>query len=167
MPVPVYGVAGDELARADAKAPQDDGGPPSRQATSTNLVATDGLPFAASMPTPPPPSPGNGWSDRDSAPASPPALPFQRKSQATRPIETLPGPSATPFETRQALSSTGGHAAAPPLAEVSLVPPLYRPRRFAVDVARFPRLLAVEARCAALDAFAAAHPDRQPDATPS
>lgn len=56
---------------------------------------------------------------------------------------------------------------APTLADVCLVPQLYSARRFGVDVARFPRLLAVESRCAALDGFAAAHPDRQPDATPS
>ena len=56
---------------------------------------------------------------------------------------------------------------APTLADVCLVPQLYSARRFGVDVARFPRLIAVESRCVALDAFAAAHPDRQPDATPS
>jgi maleylpyruvate isomerase len=53
------------------------------------------------------------------------------------------------------------------LAEVFLVPQLYSARRFGVDVAAFPRLVEIEARCAALDAFAAAHPDRQPDAVPA
>lgn len=68
-----------------------------------------------------------------------------------------------------ATRSGGAHLVgdAPTLADVCLVPQLYAARRFAVDVARFPRLLAVEARCVALDGFAAAHPDRQPDATPS
>ncbi len=55
---------------------------------------------------------------------------------------------------------------APSLADVCLVPQLFSARRFGVDVSAFPRLLSVEERCAAIDAFAAAHPDRQPDATP-
>lgn len=54
----------------------------------------------------------------------------------------------------------------PSLADVCLVPQLYSARRFGVDVGRFPRLLDVEARCLATDGFAAAHPDRQPDAAP-
>ena len=54
--------------------------------------------------------------------------------------------------------------AAPTLADVCLVPQLGNARRFGVDVARFPRLLACEAACMAMDAFAAAVPDRQPDA---
>jgi maleylpyruvate isomerase len=49
-------------------------------------------------------------------------------------------------------------------ADVFLVPQLYNARRFGVDVAAFPTLLRAEASCEALDAFAAAHPDRQPDA---
>lgn len=50
------------------------------------------------------------------------------------------------------------------LAEVFLVPQLYSARRFGVDVSLFPRLVAIEERCSELPAFAAAHPDRQPDA---
>jgi maleylacetoacetate isomerase len=53
---------------------------------------------------------------------------------------------------------------APTLADAFLVPQLYNARRFQLDLAPWPRLLAVEAACAALPAFAAAHPDRQPDA---
>jgi maleylpyruvate isomerase len=53
------------------------------------------------------------------------------------------------------------------MAEVFLVPQLYNARRFAVGLAPFPRLLAIEARCADLDAFVRAHPDRQPDAPPA
>lgn len=53
---------------------------------------------------------------------------------------------------------------APGLAECCLVPQMYSCRRFGVDVSAYPRLVAVEARCSALEAFAAAHPDRQPDA---
>ena len=56
------------------------------------------------------------------------------------------------------------HADAVSLADLHLVTQLFGARRFGVDVAAFPRLLAVEARCAALPAFQAAAPDRQPDA---
>lgn len=54
----------------------------------------------------------------------------------------------------------------PTLADVCLVPQLFSARRFGVDVTRFARLVAVDTRCAAIDAFAAAHPDRQPDRAP-
>jgi len=53
---------------------------------------------------------------------------------------------------------------APSLADICLVPQLGNARRFGVDVARFPRLLAAEAVCLALPAFIEAAPDRQPDA---
>lgn len=53
---------------------------------------------------------------------------------------------------------------APSFADLCLVPQLYGARRFGVDLAPYPRLCAIEAACAALPAFAAAHPDRQPDA---
>lgn len=52
----------------------------------------------------------------------------------------------------------------PSLADVCLIPQLYSARRFQVDVQPFSTLTRVEAACAALPAFAAAHPDRQPDA---
>jgi maleylpyruvate isomerase len=53
---------------------------------------------------------------------------------------------------------------APTLADCYLVPQIYSARRFNVSLEAFPRLLAVEAVAAAHPAFAAAHPDRQPDA---
>lgn len=53
---------------------------------------------------------------------------------------------------------------APTLADVCLVPQLGNARRFGVDLAPFPRLVAAETACKALEAFAAATPDRQPDA---
>lgn len=53
--------------------------------------------------------------------------------------------------------------AVPGLAEVCLVPQLYNARRFNVSLV-WPRLLAAEAACAALPAFAQAVPERQPDA---
>ena len=52
----------------------------------------------------------------------------------------------------------------PSIVEVCLVPQLYNARRFGLDVAAFPRLLAAEEACASLPAFQAAHPDVQPDA---
>ncbi len=53
---------------------------------------------------------------------------------------------------------------APTFADVCLVPQLYAARRYSVDVAPFPTLARVEATCAALPAFQAAHADAQPDA---
>lgn len=49
-------------------------------------------------------------------------------------------------------------------ADVCLVPQLYSARRFNVDVEKYPRLLEVERALSDIPAFAAAHPDRQPDA---
>ncbi|HSZ53430.1 MAG TPA: maleylacetoacetate isomerase [Caulobacteraceae bacterium] len=54
----------------------------------------------------------------------------------------------------------------PTLADCCLVPQIYSAERFAVDLTPFPRLVAVGTRALALPAFAAAHPDRQPDADP-
>jgi maleylpyruvate isomerase len=53
---------------------------------------------------------------------------------------------------------------APSIADLYLIPQLYNARRWNVDVAPFPTLLRVEAACAALPAFVAAHPDVQSDA---
>lgn len=50
------------------------------------------------------------------------------------------------------------------IADLYLIPQLYSGRRFNVELSAFPRLLQIEAACAALPAFAAAHPDVQPDA---
>ncbi|WP_174284921.1 maleylacetoacetate isomerase [Sphingomonas bacterium] len=50
--------------------------------------------------------------------------------------------------------------AAPGVADLCLVPQLYNARRFAVPLDGWPRLLAAEAACTVLPAFAAAHPDR-------
>lgn len=54
--------------------------------------------------------------------------------------------------------------AAPGLADLCLVPQLYNARRFGVDLAPMPRLLAAEAACLTLPAFAETAPERQPDA---
>jgi maleylpyruvate isomerase len=53
---------------------------------------------------------------------------------------------------------------APTIADLCLVPQLANARRFGVDVNAFPRLLQAEAAAKAMDAFADAAPDRQPDA---
>jgi maleylpyruvate isomerase len=53
---------------------------------------------------------------------------------------------------------------APTIADCCLVPQLYAARRFGVDPSGYPRIAAIGAACEALPAFAAAHPDRQPDA---
>jgi maleylpyruvate isomerase len=50
------------------------------------------------------------------------------------------------------------------IADIFLVPQLYAARRFGVMLDGFPALLRVEAALLGLPAFAAAHPDRQPDA---
>ena len=52
----------------------------------------------------------------------------------------------------------------PTIADLCLVPQLANARRFGVDVNAFPRLLQAEAAAKAMDAFAEAAPDRQPDA---
>ncbi|WP_244412368.1 maleylacetoacetate isomerase [Sinorhizobium sp. CCBAU 05631] len=58
--------------------------------------------------------------------------------------------------------STGSfcHGESPSLADICLVPQLYNARRWQVDLSRCPRIAAIDARCAEIDAFARAHPDR-------
>jgi maleylpyruvate isomerase len=55
-----------------------------------------------------------------------------------------------------------GHA--PTIADIYLVPQVESARRFKVDLAPWPHILAVDGACAALDAFRLAAPDAQPDA---
>jgi maleylpyruvate isomerase len=52
----------------------------------------------------------------------------------------------------------------PSIADVYLIPQLYAARRWSVDLAPYPTLLRVEAACASLPAFVAAHADAQSDA---
>lgn len=52
---------------------------------------------------------------------------------------------------------------APGYFECVLVPQLYNARRFAFDLAAYPRMARIEASCLAHPAFIAAHPDNQPD----
>lgn len=56
---------------------------------------------------------------------------------------------------------------APTLADCHLIPQIYSAGRFGVPVEAWPRLAAIAARAADHPAFAAAHPDRQPDADPA
>ncbi|MEO5700829.1 MAG: maleylacetoacetate isomerase [Casimicrobiaceae bacterium] len=56
------------------------------------------------------------------------------------------------------------HGESPTLADICLVPQLANARRFAIDLSPYPTLVRIEAACAALPAFAAADPARQPDA---
>lgn len=56
------------------------------------------------------------------------------------------------------------HGAMPGLADVCLVPQLANARRYAFDLEPYPTLGRIEAACLALPAFAAAAPERQPDA---
>jgi maleylpyruvate isomerase len=49
-------------------------------------------------------------------------------------------------------------------ADVWLVPQLYNANRFDLDLDPFPTVVAIGKHCATLEAVAAAHPDRQPDA---
>lgn len=53
----------------------------------------------------------------------------------------------------------------PTLADVYLVPQVESARRFKVDIARWPQLQSVDARCAEIEAFRRAVPSIQPDAS--
>ena len=50
------------------------------------------------------------------------------------------------------------------MADCCLVPQVFNAQRFAIDLAPYPRVARIHAHCAALPAFAAAHPSRQADA---
>ena len=52
----------------------------------------------------------------------------------------------------------------PTMADLCLVPQLANARRFGVDLSAYPKLLATEAACISLPAFADAAPENQPDA---
>lgn len=50
------------------------------------------------------------------------------------------------------------------MADITLVPQMYNARRFKCDVSPYPRLRAIDAHLQTLPAFAAAAPEKQPDA---
>jgi len=74
------------------------------------------------------------------------------------------------FDAFQALVEAHGRpgpfafGAQPTLADVYLVPQIESARRFKVDLARWPRLMAIDAACGELEAFRRAAPAVQPDA---
>jgi len=55
------------------------------------------------------------------------------------------------------------HGDAPGLADIALVPQVVNSERYGLDLAPYPTIGRIHARCMALDAFAAAHPRHQPD----
>jgi maleylpyruvate isomerase len=72
------------------------------------------------------------------------------------------------FEALEVLiAAHGGQFAfgdSPTFADCALVPQIYSADRFGVDMSPYPRIAAIGRRCAALPAFADAHPDLRPDA---
>ena len=58
------------------------------------------------------------------------------------------------------------HGDTPGLADIALVPQVYNAHRYPLDLAPYPTIMRVYQTCKALDAFAAADPDRQPDREP-
>ena len=70
------------------------------------------------------------------------------------------------FEALEALVPGGPYAfgADVTLADLCLVPQVFNARRFKVDMAKYPKLAAVDAACARLQAFEKARPENQPDA---
>ncbi len=55
------------------------------------------------------------------------------------------------------------HGDTPTMADCFLVPQVYNAQRFDIDMTAYPRIAAINDACAALPAFAAAHPAQQPD----
>jgi maleylpyruvate isomerase len=74
------------------------------------------------------------------------------------------GDGFTALETQIARYGDGfAFGATPTIADCHLVPQVYSAERFAVDLSPYPKLKAAAENARALPAFAAAHPDRQPD----
>jgi len=75
------------------------------------------------------------------------------------------GVTLAPLEARLAQLNTGDYLfGAPGMFEAVLIPQLYNARRFDFPLEAMPHMRRIEAACLALPAFAAAHPDNQPDA---
>lgn len=56
------------------------------------------------------------------------------------------------------------HGDTPGLADITLVPQVFNAHRYqSLDLTPYPTILRIYETCLTLDAFAAAHPDRQPD----
>lgn len=65
---------------------------------------------------------------------------------------------------REAGSGDFCHGDTPGLADLCLVPQVFNAERFECDLAPYPRIRRIVANCRALDAFAQAAPEAQPDA---
>jgi maleylpyruvate isomerase len=65
---------------------------------------------------------------------------------------------------RDAQSGRFCHGDTPGMADCCLVPQVYNARRFEVDMTAYPTIMRIDAACAELPAFQAAHPALQPDA---
>jgi maleylpyruvate isomerase len=66
--------------------------------------------------------------------------------------------------TADATTGTFCYGDAPTMADLCLVPQLANARRANIPLESYPTLLRIDANCRALDAFARAAPERQPDA---
>src|SRR6266702_846191 len=55
------------------------------------------------------------------------------------------------------------HGDTPGLADIALVPQVYNAERYRLDLAPYPTIARIFENCMKLDAFAAAHPEKQPD----
>ena len=69
------------------------------------------------------------------------------------------------FEAIEPMLKPGPYAfgSTPGMADLCLVPQIFNARRFKVSLDAFPKIAAVDAACAKLDAFEQARPDNQPD----
>jgi maleylacetoacetate isomerase len=72
-------------------------------------------------------------------------------AEGLRPLEAMASPQAGKYL----------HGDAPTAADICLVPQLYNARRFNVPLDDYPTLVRAEENANRLEAFAAAHPDRQ------
>jgi maleylacetoacetate isomerase len=70
------------------------------------------------------------------------------------------------FDALEAMVRPGpyAHGAEVTLADICLVPQVANARRLKVPLDRYPKIVAIDAACAKLDAFARARPENQPDA---
>jgi len=55
------------------------------------------------------------------------------------------------------------HGDRPGIADIALVPQVVNAERYRLDLVPYPTIARIHQSCMALEAFAAAHPDRQPD----